>query len=219
MSDLQSTQRGYLLRELNIFGFDRLAAALDLEHHHFNASLISFDDLLGYPVPNDARDGLQPAHPRRPVGRGIRLPRRNLPLPPRDPEQVVLGYPRTPGTRHAARIAAGPTIPIGGGAWSEKDFHNVDRLGGMLDRELAMKAVLAGVGREVLVTLEYTPGCDGQSGVSGIVDGRPVGEELVARIGAAGLSNLATWDRFGSSPTPLPVLARWGHQASGESWE
>lgn len=37
---------------------NRLAAALQLEHRHFNASLISFDDLLGYPVPNEARDAL-----------------------------------------------------------------------------------------------------------------------------------------------------------------
>lgn len=30
---------------------NRLAGALGLEHRHYNASLISFDDLLGYPVP------------------------------------------------------------------------------------------------------------------------------------------------------------------------
>ncbi len=37
---------------------NRIAAALGLEHRHYNASLISFDDLLGYPVPNAAHDGL-----------------------------------------------------------------------------------------------------------------------------------------------------------------
>src|SRR5688572_16431134 len=31
---------------------NRVAAALGLNHRHYNASLISFDDLLGYPVPN-----------------------------------------------------------------------------------------------------------------------------------------------------------------------
>ena len=35
---------------------NRLAATLGLEHRHYNASLISFDDLLGYPVP-DAKRG------------------------------------------------------------------------------------------------------------------------------------------------------------------
>ncbi len=38
---------------------NRVAGALGLEHRHYNASLISFDDLLGFPVPNAARDGIQ----------------------------------------------------------------------------------------------------------------------------------------------------------------
>jgi MoxR-like ATPase len=37
---------------------NRLAQVLGLEHRHYNASLIAFDDLLGYPVPNTERDGL-----------------------------------------------------------------------------------------------------------------------------------------------------------------
>jgi MoxR-like ATPase len=37
---------------------ERTAVALSLEHRHYNASLVSFDDLLGFPVPNAARDGL-----------------------------------------------------------------------------------------------------------------------------------------------------------------
>ena len=37
---------------------NRLAAVLGLEHRHFNASLISFDDLLGYPLPDESRTGL-----------------------------------------------------------------------------------------------------------------------------------------------------------------
>lgn len=37
---------------------ERVATALALEHRHYNASLVSFDDLLGFPVPNAARDGL-----------------------------------------------------------------------------------------------------------------------------------------------------------------
>jgi MoxR-like ATPase len=37
---------------------NRLAEAMRLRHRHYNASLISFDDLLGYPVPNADRTGL-----------------------------------------------------------------------------------------------------------------------------------------------------------------
>ena len=36
---------------------ERLAAALGLEHRHYNASLLSFDDLVGFPVPDG--DGLR----------------------------------------------------------------------------------------------------------------------------------------------------------------
>lgn len=36
---------------------ERLAAAMRLEHRHYNASLISFDDLVGFPVPDG--DGLR----------------------------------------------------------------------------------------------------------------------------------------------------------------
>lgn len=38
---------------------NRIAAALGLEHRHYNASLIAFDDLLGYPVPNASRTGVE----------------------------------------------------------------------------------------------------------------------------------------------------------------
>lgn len=37
---------------------NRLAGCLGLEHRHYNASLIAFDDLLGFPVPNAERTGL-----------------------------------------------------------------------------------------------------------------------------------------------------------------
>ncbi|MCL4747463.1 MAG: methionine adenosyltransferase domain-containing protein [Burkholderiaceae bacterium] len=73
--------------------------------------------------------------------------------------------------------AYGPTVPIGGGAWSGKDFNKVDRAGGFLARELAlgvMRELAAepapggerdranpdelALGPEVLVTLGYEPG-------------------------------------------------------------
>jgi MoxR-like ATPase len=41
---------------------NRIAHVLGLEHRHYNASLISFDDLLGFPVPNDARTKLTYIH-------------------------------------------------------------------------------------------------------------------------------------------------------------
>lgn len=37
---------------------NRLAHALGLEHRHYNASLLNFDDLVGYPLPSEDRSGL-----------------------------------------------------------------------------------------------------------------------------------------------------------------
>ena len=38
---------------------ERLAAALGLEHRHYNASLLNFDDLVGYPFPTEDRKELR----------------------------------------------------------------------------------------------------------------------------------------------------------------
>ena len=38
---------------------ERLAAALGLEHRHYNASLLNFDDLVGYPYPTEDRSELR----------------------------------------------------------------------------------------------------------------------------------------------------------------
>jgi S-adenosylmethionine synthetase len=68
--------------------------------------------------------------------------------------------------------AYGPTVPIGGGAWSGKDFNKVDRVGGVLAREMALGAV--GEARyEVRVELRYEPGCSGPVSIVLWVDGKP----------------------------------------------
>lgn len=41
---------------------NRIALSLELEHRHYNASLISFDDLIGYPVPNEDKTALRYLH-------------------------------------------------------------------------------------------------------------------------------------------------------------
>ena len=37
------------------FLLNSISEALGLEHRHYNASLISFDDLVGFPYPDDAK--------------------------------------------------------------------------------------------------------------------------------------------------------------------
>lgn len=67
--------------------------------------------------------------------------------------------------------AYGPTVPIGGGAWSGKDWNKVDRKGGRLAREMALELVRSGGAREALVRLEYVPGCNGPAHVERTVRG------------------------------------------------
>jgi MoxR-like ATPase len=41
------------------FLLNSISEVLGLEHRHYNASLISFDDLVGFPYPNDEKTGVQ----------------------------------------------------------------------------------------------------------------------------------------------------------------
>ena len=71
------TGKSYLL--------NRLAASLQLQHRHYNASLLNFDDLVGYPLPNGSGglDYIQtPAH------------RQDVALPPRSAEQTGVNLKR-----------------------------------------------------------------------------------------------------------------------------
>ena len=54
--------------------------------------------------------------------------------------------------------AYGPRVPIGGGAWSGKDFYKADRAGGLHARRLAKFIVQAGLAVEATVTLQWCPG-------------------------------------------------------------
>ncbi len=115
--------------------------------------------------------------------------------------------------------AYGPTVPIGGGAWSGKDFRKVDRIGGMLARELALAAVAEAGAGEAQVTLEYIPGCEGPVHVGVLIDGKPATLERFPVTGAIARDNLGAWRRYVGVATPLVDLARWGHQQAGMPWD
>ena len=115
--------------------------------------------------------------------------------------------------------AYGPTVPIGGGAWSGKDFLKVDRVGGLLARELALAAVRAGGAGEARVTLEYLPGGDRPVHAGLLLeDGAPVDPvEVPAEFGA--LESRVLHGLFSVKEPKLVELARWGHQRPGMPWE
>jgi S-adenosylmethionine synthetase len=54
--------------------------------------------------------------------------------------------------------AYGPRVPIGGGAWSGKDFFKADRAGGLHARRVAKTLVRLGLAKEATVTLGWFPG-------------------------------------------------------------
>ena len=54
--------------------------------------------------------------------------------------------------------AYGPRVPIGGGAWSGKDFFKADRAGGLHARRIAKHLVRMGLAKEATVVLAWFPG-------------------------------------------------------------
>jgi S-adenosylmethionine synthetase len=104
--------------------------------------------------------------------------------------------------------AYGPRVPIGGGAWSGKDFYKADRAGGMHARRLAKMIVQLGLATEAQVVLGWFPG-DQQArvlratGISGV----PLRVEHVVKNFDLSLNK--SGDTF--SRKDLTDIARWGH--------
>ena len=114
--------------------------------------------------------------------------------------------------------AYGPGVPIGGGAWSGKDFFKVDRLGGMTARRLALESLIASEADEALVTLTYLPGGDRPARVDLLLDGEP-SDRVAVPITFGALESRVLHDLFASGAAYAVDLARWGHQQPGMPWE
>ncbi len=117
--------------------------------------------------------------------------------------------------------AYGPGVPIGGGAWSGKDLHKPDRVGGMLARQLALQCVKAGIGRRVTVSLEYRPNSTAPELVQVQADGRPVALPPGLRVmGTREVAQalLAQMREQDFAPLRSGQLARWGHFGSEGAW-
>lgn len=117
--------------------------------------------------------------------------------------------------------AYGPDVPIGGGAWSGKDFHKPDRIGGMIARRLALQCVHLGLGRRVRVQLTYHPNSTAPESVVVIADGRevPLPPALAVpstREAARAVTHWLREEKF--EPLRLGELARWGHIGRRGAW-
>jgi len=116
--------------------------------------------------------------------------------------------------------AYGPTVPIGGGAWSGKDFNKVDRLGGMLARRIA-KAWAIARGEAATVTLGYLPGERGPRSATLLAGGRHHAIDPSEAVGGWSMRNAQVSGRcIDGLSVPLQELARWGHVGGeGRPWE
>ncbi len=104
--------------------------------------------------------------------------------------------------------AYGPTVPIGGGAWSGKDFNKVDRVGALLAREMALEAVGEAEARyEARVELRYEPGCWEPVSTELSIDGGP--RRLSRDVLASALKSARHRGLFPIG-TSLAAVARWG---------
>ncbi|MEI7744814.1 MAG: methionine adenosyltransferase domain-containing protein, partial [Chloroflexota bacterium] len=115
--------------------------------------------------------------------------------------------------------AYGPRVPIGGGAWSGKDWFKVDRAGGIIARRIALAAVRAGASREATVELLWRPG-DREASVVALTGAG--GERLdpaphVAGIDCTLRGNGDRWPRLIAGG--MARLAVEGHFGNGQSWE
>jgi S-adenosylmethionine synthetase len=114
--------------------------------------------------------------------------------------------------------AYGPGVPIGGGAWSGKDFFKVDRLGGMAARRVALESLVASDADEALVTLTYLPGGDRPARVDLLLDGQ-TSDKIVVPASFAALESRVLHELFAPASARAVDLARWGHQQPGMPWE
>jgi S-adenosylmethionine synthetase len=113
--------------------------------------------------------------------------------------------------------AYGPRVPIGGGAWSGKDFFKADRAGGLHARRVAKALVSLGLAEEVTVSLAWYPGDRCARMVSALAqDGRRLDVDTLAPH--FDLSLRHSGERF--ARTGLVEMARWGHFADQAApWE
>ena len=104
--------------------------------------------------------------------------------------------------------AYGPRVPIGGGAWSGKDFFKADRAGGLHARRIAKHIVRLGLATEAAVVLGWFPGNRGAQ-ILRITDQLGQQVKLKNMDTLFDTSLLTSGEKFSSNE--LIELARWGH--------
>ena len=113
--------------------------------------------------------------------------------------------------------AYGPRVPIGGGAWSGKDFFKADRAGGLHARRLAKLVVQLGLARQAQVVLGWFPGDRSARLLQATgEEGQPL--DIGNLASHVDLSLLRSGTAF--AVDNLVEIAQWGHFEDGDRpWE
>ena len=104
--------------------------------------------------------------------------------------------------------AYGPRVPIGGGAWSGKDFFKADRAGGLHARRIAKHLVRLGLAKEATVVLGWFPG-NRTAQILRVTDQNGQQLNLKNRDQLFDTSLLTSGDNFRLND--LCELVKWGH--------
>jgi len=113
--------------------------------------------------------------------------------------------------------AYGPSVPIGGGAWSGKDPHKMDRLGAMRARHLARVAVERGLAREALVRFGWFPGDRAPSLAELVLDGPPADLRLLGPVDLTIDGTVRDLDLTRVRYAPRAARASWFQESA--PWE
>ena len=113
--------------------------------------------------------------------------------------------------------AYGPRVPIGGGAWSGKDFFKADRAGGLHARRIAKHLVRLGLAKEATVVLGWFPG-NRSAQILRVTDQNGQLLNLKNMDQLFDTSLLTSGENFRLDD--LSELAKWGHFfVSSSPWE
>ena len=113
--------------------------------------------------------------------------------------------------------AYGPRVPIGGGAWSGKDFFKADRAGGLHARRIAKHLTRLGLAKEATVVLGWFPG-NRSAQILRVTDQNGQLLKLTNMDQLFDTSLLTSGENFRLDD--LCEVARWGHFFSpSRPWE
>ncbi len=109
--------------------------------------------------------------------------------------------------------AYGPRVPVGGGAFSGKDYTKVDRTGAYMARKIALDYLKKRNAKEVMAVIAYAIGRRDPVKAVVTIDGES------EKIEGYDLSPQAMRDTLSLDEVPFASLSDWGHFGRNFNWD